>query len=101
MTGWAGDNSSVSLPVALYGAVLMLAGTAFYILVRTLLAIHSRDSRLATAIGRDAKGKFSLAIYAIAIPASALNPIFAWSLYFAVSLIWLVPDRRIENTLRS
>ena len=101
VTGWAGDNSSVSLPVALYGAVLMLAGTAFYILVRTLLAIHSRDSRLATAIGRDAKGKFSLAIYAIAIPASALNPIFAWSLYFAVSLIWLVPDRRIENTLRS
>ena len=52
------------------------------------------------AIGRDTKGNVSLVIYAIAIPASAVHPVIAWSLYFAVSLIWLVPDRRIENTLR-
>jgi len=60
VTGWAGDNGSVSLPVALYGIVLFLAGSAYYILVRALLVLHARESRLALAIGRDTKGKVSL-----------------------------------------
>lgn len=100
VTGWAGDNGSVSLPVALYGIVLFLAGSAYYILVRALLALHARESRLALAIGRDTKGRVSLVIYVFGILASAVNPVLAWALYFAVALIWLVPDRRIENTLR-
>ncbi len=100
VTAWAGDHGLVSLPVSVYGVVLLLAAAAYYILVRALLASHPSDSRLATAIGSDAKGKVSLLLYAAAIPGSFLHPMLGWALYVAVALIWLVPDRRIERVLK-
>jgi uncharacterized membrane protein len=99
VTAWAGDNPTMPFPVAVYGALLILAAIAYFILVRALLAIHAPDSLLAIAIGRDVKGKISVAIYAVAIPACYLSPAIGWALYLAVALIWLVPDRRIEDKL--
>jgi uncharacterized membrane protein len=101
VTGWMGENEFATLPVALYGAVLLLAGFAFSLLSRALIAIHSKDSVLATAIGRDAKGWTSLGIYALAIPISFLNPWIAFAMYILVAVIWLIPDRRIETKLKS
>jgi uncharacterized membrane protein len=54
---------------------------------------------LATAVGRDAKGKISALIYAVAIPLAILNSWAALALYVLVAVMWLVPDRRIEKTL--
>lgn len=67
-TGWMGENHFSPWPAALYGTVLLFAGIAYFILTRTLIAGHGRDSPLATSIGRDVKGKLSLAAYATAIP---------------------------------
>src|SRR5437867_2882315 len=63
VTGWMGENHFAAWPVALYGTVLLFAGFAYFILARTLISLHGRDSPLATAIGRDFKGKVSLLIY--------------------------------------
>ena len=98
VTGWIGEHFA-ALPVALYGAVLLLAAIAYFILVRTLLVRHPDDSTLATALGSDFKGKISVAIYALALPLAFLTPWLAIALYIAVAIIWLVPDRRIERTL--
>ena len=100
VTAWAGDHGLVPLPVSVYGVVLLLSAVAYYILVRALLASHTRDSRLAVAIGSDAKGKISLLLYAAAIPACFVHPLLGWALYVTVALIWLVPDRRIERVLK-
>jgi len=101
VTGWLGEHGLVSLPVALYGVVLLLAAGAYYLLVRTLIVVHGSESPLGAAVGRDVKGKVSILIYAVAIGVSFLSPLIAWALYVAVALIWLVPDRRIEKTLAS
>ena len=101
VTGWLGEHGLVSLPVALYGVVLLLAAGAYYLLVRTLIVVHGSESPLGAAVGRDVKGKVSILIYAVAIGVSFLSPFIAWALYVAVALIWLVPDRRIEKTLAS
>jgi len=101
VTAWAGDNAAAPVPVAVYGAVLILAAIAYFILVRTLLALHPAGSPLSDAIGNDFKGKVSVVIYAMAIGGSFLSTVVGWSLYVVVALIWLVPDRRIENTLGS
>jgi uncharacterized membrane protein len=101
VTAWAGDHGRASIPVAIYGVILLLAAIAYFILVRVLLSIHSKESKLARAIGRDFKGKISLLIYALAIPVSFLFTFGGWLLYIAVALLWLVPDRRIESTLQS
>jgi uncharacterized membrane protein len=86
--------------VAVYGAVLLLSGAAYTLLVRALLALHGPGSRLARAIGADWKGKASLLAYAAAIPLAFLHRWISLALYVAVAIAWLVPDRRIERALR-
>ena len=99
VTGWVGENNFASWPVACYGVVLLFAAIAYFILTRVLIALHGRDSVLATAVGRDFKGKVSIVIYLAAIFISFVNPWFAFALYVVVAVMWLIPDRRIEKTL--
>jgi uncharacterized membrane protein len=99
VTGWMGDNHFAALPVALYGVVLLMAGIAYFLLARALAAHHGKDSKLAIAIGKDTKGKASVAVYVVAIPLSFLNPWIAFILYVVVALVWFIPDRRFERVL--
>ena len=99
VTRWMGENHFATLPVAVYGAVLLLAAIAYFILTRVLLTLHTTDSVLATALGRDSKGKISLVVYLAAVPLSFVDPRLALALYVLVAVMWLVPDRRIERTL--
>jgi len=100
VTGWMGQNHFAPTPTALYGVVLLLSALAYWILQWTILSAQGRDSVLGRAIGRDLKGKGSLLLYTIAIPASYFREWMAWGIYVLVALIWLVPDRRIERALR-
>ncbi len=77
----------------------MFAGIAYFILTRALLALHPTDSVLATALGRDFKGKISVVIYLMAIPLALVKWWLACALYILVAIMWLIPDRRIEKTL--
>jgi uncharacterized membrane protein len=97
VTGWMGENHFAAVPVALYGAVLLMAGLAYTVLARVLVTHHGKDSRLAVAIGRDYKGIASLITYTVAILLSFLNPWIAFALYVLVAAIWFIPDRRIEK----
>ena len=99
VTGWMGENHFAAIPVALYGVVLFMAGLAYYLLARTLVALHGADSAIAKALGRDHKGLLSLAIYLAAIPVACFWPLIACGLYVVVAAIWLVPDKRIERHL--
>ncbi|HZT71469.1 MAG TPA: TMEM175 family protein [Terriglobia bacterium] len=100
-TSWMGENHFAAWPVALYGIVLLLAAVAYFILTRTLIALHGRSSTLATSVGSDVKGKISIAIYAAAIPLAFFRTWIAGVCYIVVAVIWLVPDRRIEKNLAS
>jgi uncharacterized membrane protein len=84
-------------PVAVYGIVLLLAGTAYFILTRTLIRLHGSDSTLARSIGRDKKGQISIWLYAAAIPLAFVRPWAAAAGYIAVAVMWLIPDPRIER----
>ena len=98
-TAWMGESGFAPWPVALYGIVLLLSAIAYYILTLALLSIHSRESVLATALGRDFKGKISMVIYLVAIPLAFVKAWVACMIYFLVAVMWLVPDRRIEKTV--
>lgn len=99
VTGWMGENNFASLPVALYGIVLLFDAIAYFILTLTLKAHHDKDSKLVKALGSDFKGKISVVIYAGAIPLAFLNSLFACALYIIVALIWLIPDKRFERII--
>ncbi len=98
-TAWMGENNFAAWPVALYGVVLLLAGGAYFLLVRSLLALHGEGSTLAVAVGSDFKGKISIVIYAVAVPLAFIFPGVSFVLYVLVALIWFIPDRRIEKVI--
>ncbi len=99
VTGWLGESGSAPWPTAMYGIVLLLASTAYNALQHTIIRHHGRDSTLATAVGRDFKGKLSLAMYLAAIALAFTAGWISNLLYIAVALLWVVPDRRIEAVL--
>lgn len=98
-TAWMGENNFASWPVALYGTVLLLAACAYYLLVRSLLALHSHESTLAAALGSDFKGKISIVIYGVAVVLAFFVPLLSCALYVLVAVIWFIPDRRIERVI--
>ena len=98
-TAWMDENHFQAWPVAVYGIVLLMAGVAYYILTKSLLHLHGRDSTLAASIGSDRKGKVSVLVYAAAIPLSFIKPWIAGSCYVLVAVVWLIPDRRIERNI--
>jgi uncharacterized membrane protein len=99
VTGWMGENNFASLPTAVYGAVMLLAAVSYTLLQKMIVAEQGPNSKLATAVGKDAKGLLSLVCYVLAIPLAFVNQWIADALYIIVALIWFIPDRRIESKL--
>jgi uncharacterized membrane protein len=99
-SAWMGENRLAPAPTAVYGVVLLSAAIAYYILQCAIIAREGRSSLLASAVGRDWKGKLSPLIYLLAVPLAFFSPWVANALYAFVALLWLVPDRRIERALQ-
>ncbi len=99
-TAWMGENHVAPTPAAVYGFVLLMAAIAYYVLQSAIISDEGRDSLLASALGRDWKGKLSPALYLAAIPLAFVSPWIANGLYVSVALLWLIPDRRIERALK-
>ena len=98
-TGWMGENHFTAVPTALYGVGLLMAAIAYYLLEQSIVRVQGPDSILKQALGRDWKGKLSPVLCFVAIVATRWSTWIAEAIFVAAALIWLVPDRRIENVL--
>jgi uncharacterized membrane protein len=99
VTGWMGENHFAPVPTALYGCVLLMAAVAYSILQWRILRGKPEHSPLREALGIDLKGKASPGLYIAGIASAFLSSWIACAIYFAVAMIWIVPDRRIERAL--
>ena len=100
VTGWMGENHLAQVPTAAYGFVLFMAGIAYWILQRLIVAHEGPESVVGSAVGSDPKGMLSLLLYLLAIPLAFVNEWASYAIYVSVALIWLVPDKRLERRLR-
>ncbi len=100
VTGWMGENNFATIPVVLYGMVLLMAAIAYYILARSL-AHHEKNTELANALGRDWKAVISLLFYICAIPLAFIHTSLSILLYIIVFVVWFVPDIRVEKIINS
>jgi len=100
-TAWMSENHREAAPTALYGADLLMAAIAYFILERTIITSRGHDSLLKRAIGRDRKGNLSPVLYVCGVLAAFWSPSGSQGIYALVALLWLVPDRRIESVLSS
>jgi len=101
VTAWMGENHFSSLPVALYGIILLMCALSYPVLIWSLIRLHGKDSLLAASIGKGTKGKISVAIYSTGILVSWFNSWISFVLYCMVAIIWFIPDRRIEKRIRN
>jgi uncharacterized membrane protein len=97
VSGWMGENRFAPVPTALYGVILLLAAFAYLLLQREILVREGSGSTLAAAVGNDWKGRVSPLLYALGIGLAFLRPWIAGVVYVSGALIWLVPNRRIEQ----
>ncbi len=99
-TSWMGENFLAPLPTALYGAILLMPAIAYYLLQKAIVHQQGKHSVLASALGRDFKGKISVLLYAAAVVLAFVDAWLSIALYALVAVMWLIPDRRIEKVLR-
>ena len=99
-TGWMGENFLAPLPTAVYGISLLMPAIAYNLLQRTIVHRQGEHSVLASALGRDVKGKISSLLYAAAVALAFVDAWLSIAIYALVAVMWLVPDRRIEKALR-
>jgi uncharacterized membrane protein len=97
LTEWIGEHYDKTAPAATYGFVGLASAVAFTILVQAIIRADGSASLVAAAIGRDDKGRISLAIYAAATALAFVSPYITYALFAAVAVMWFVPDRRLAN----
>lgn len=73
-TAWMSGSHLGAAPSALYGAILLMAAIAYWILQRLIIGSQGPQSLLRRAIGNDWKGKSSPLLYPIAIVSSFWSP---------------------------
>ena len=100
VTAWASENHFSQLPVATYSFVLLMAAIAYFILSKTIISVHSKDSVLSSAIGKDFKGFISIAGYTVAVILAFIVRELSLLIIVAIAVLWLVPDRRIEKRMK-
>jgi len=99
-TSWIGENHEDSVPVALYGFVLLMCGIAFVLLQISIIKFHGEEFILKKVLGKNNKGKLSLLLYFLGFILSFYNTWVAIALYISVAIIWFIPDSRIEKNMK-
>lgn len=98
-TSWMGEHIDQCDPMSLYGFNLLMAAISYWILTNRIIASDGNNSLLLKAIGKDYKGKVSVLAYLVAIISLQFVSWIAPILFILVAIIWIIPDKRIENTI--
>ena len=100
-TAWAGENHFDKKTVALYAFVLNMCGVAYYILLTIIKNCNPGNEKLLDIISKQSKkGMMSLLLYTTAIGTAFIHAAIAGALIIIVAIMWLIPDRNIEKTLK-
>ncbi len=93
-TGWMGEFHTYSLPAACYAVLLLMCSFAYGLLQRAIVTTGG-NTELRQQLGKNVKGLVSRSLYVVAIPLAFITPWLAYALFLTVSILWLVPDRRL------
>src|SRR5262249_16915344 len=99
-TSWLGREFLEPIPTAVYGFAVLMPGFSYLLLQRAILRRQGSQSLLGHALGKDVKGKMSTVLYVAAVLVAFAYPWLSIVIYVVVTLMWLIPDRRIERAIR-
>ena len=98
-TSWIGSQNFSAVPMSFYGFILFMCAISYTILLKKIIKLEGKDSLLAKVNENDYKGKISLIFYLLGIPMAFVSVWVSGLLYFAVAIIWIIPDMRIEKQI--
>ncbi len=98
---WMGENLLRPLPSAAYGFILFMSGISYLILQRSIIASDGDNSALKKAVGNDWKGKVTSLLIVLGVIFSFIQAGLSLIIYVLITIIWMIPDRRIEKVLIS
>lgn len=96
-TEWLGGHYSDHLPTALYAFVLLMCGFAYTLLQFRVLKHSENKESLMKEFKEKPKGIISLILYTLAVIMAFYFPIVSDILVILVSIMWFIPDRRVEK----
>ncbi|WGL59805.1 TMEM175 family protein [Pigmentibacter sp. JX0631] len=96
VTAWSGENSFAKTPVFLYGIVLFLSSSSFFLLTHALKVSHDKNSNLVKEIGENKVGKFSLLFYFIGIISTFYSPYISLIIYILLAFFWANPFKKLR-----
>ena len=99
MIRWIDDAGVTPWPVASFGVVLVGSAIAYQLLERSLIRAEGDGSVVKRAVGSGGKEMLSFVLYVVSVPAAFVSPYVSIACYIAVSIIWVIPDRRFEHEL--
>jgi uncharacterized membrane protein len=95
---WIGATGFTPWPIAFYGLLMMCSAISYVLLEQALIAADGETSVVKKALGSRFKEWLSFALYASAVGLAFISPLLAVAVYVANAIIWLVPDRRFEES---
>jgi uncharacterized membrane protein len=96
-TGWLGANHGGHWPTAVYAGVLLMSAVAYQILQQAVVNHSQKRTQLIAEFTKHPKGIISLIGIAAAVGLAFVNPIISDVLIILLSVLWFIPDRRIEK----
>ena len=100
-TAWMGENHFEKITVAGYALILNLCGISYYILLMVMKSYNRDNHALLELLRKQSmKGTLSVIIYTAAIGLSFISALIGGILIVLVGIMWLIPDRNIERSLK-
>jgi len=100
VTEWVGQSAGSSYPAVAYGVVSLASALTYFALVRAILRANHHDETLVRALGHDVKGMVSPFVSILGIALGFVAPYLSYACYALLSLMWIVPDRRLVREHR-
>ncbi len=101
-TAWMGENHFAKNTVATYALLSDICGVAYYILLMVIKDSNRDNAALLEVLRKQSrKGMLSCLLYTTAIGLSFIEASLGGALIILVAILWLIPDRNIERSLKS
>lgn len=100
-TAWMGENHFAKNTVAAYALLADICGVAYFILLMVIRDRNRDNTALLEVLRKQSrKGMLSCIIYTTAFGIAFINAAIAGMLIILVGIMWLIPDRNIERSLK-
>ena len=100
-TAWMGENHFANNTVAAYALLSDICVVAYYILLMVIKNSNRDNTALLEVLSKQSrKGMLSCIIYTASFGIAFINATIAGVLIILVGIMWLIPDRNIERSLK-